>query len=67
MVAKVKHGFAFVLLGKAPGHAKTLGLSAESMRTLKAHAQEIWTDYIAEFPPNRLLADVPNASADNQA
>ena len=67
MVAKGRHDFAFTSLGKAQGHANTLDLSAEPMRTLKGKIQEIWTDYIAEFPPDVVPTDVPGARVDATA
>ena len=66
-VAKGRHDFAFTSLGKAQGHANSLDLSHESMRNLKAKIQEIWTDYIAEFPPDTVPTDVPGATVDTAA
>ena len=66
MVAKGRHDYAFTQLGKTQGHAETLDLAHESMRTVKNKIQEIWTDYIAEFPPDRVPTDVPGATLDMQ-
>ena len=66
LVAKGKHDWGFTQLGKTQGHASSLDLSAESMRTLKAKIQEIWTDYIAEFPPERVSQEMPSATLDTQ-
>ena len=52
MVATGKHDWGFTQLGKTQGHALSLDLSAESMRTLKGNIHDIWTDYIAELPPS---------------
>ena len=57
----------FTQLGKLQGHAGTLDLSAQPMRTLKDKIQDVWTAYISEFPPHRPPHGVPNASADRQA
>eukprot|EP00974_Lingulodinium_polyedra_P009859 946670-Lingulodinium_polyedra.AAC.1 len=67
MMAKGKHDYAFAQLGKAQGHANTLDLSTESMRTVKARIQEVWTDYIAEFPASAVPRDEPSATVGNQA
>ena len=67
MVAKGRHDFAFASLGKAQGHANSMDLSAEPMRTLKGKVQEIWTDYIAEFPPDAVPTNVPGAKVDAAA
>ena len=67
MLAKGKHDWAFAQLGKWQGHAGAFDLSAQPMRTLKEKVQEIWTDYIVEFPPDHLPTDVPSASVDTQA
>eukprot|EP00974_Lingulodinium_polyedra_P112801 10916881-Lingulodinium_polyedra.AAC.1 len=37
------------------------------MRTVKAKVQEIWTDYIAEFAPERASQKMPNATLDTHA
>ena len=59
VVAKGRHDFAFTSLGKAMGHASTLDL--------KAKIQEIWTDYIMEFPPDMVPTDVRGAMVDTKA
>ena len=67
MVAKGRHDWAFAQLGKTQGHASSLDLSSESMRTLKAKVQEIWTDYIAEFPPEQVSQELPGATLETNA
>ena len=62
MVAKGRYDWGFASLGQAQGHAKTLDLSHESMRTVKAKVQEIWTDYLVEFPPEEVPRDAPGAT-----
>eukprot|EP00975_Prorocentrum_lima_P057987 12163777-Prorocentrum_lima.AAC.1 len=37
------------------------------MRGLKAKIQEIWTDYIAEFPPEKVSQEMPSATLDIEA
>ena len=54
-------------LGKTQGHASSLDFSSESMRTLKAKVQEIWTDYIAEFPPKQASQELPGATLETHA
>ena len=65
-VAKGRHDWAFAQLGKFQGHAASLDLSCEPMRNLKSRIQQIWTDYINEFPPETVSADVPGATLDSQ-
>ena len=56
-------------LGKEQGGASNLDLSRECMRTVKAKIQEIWSDYVADFPqqpPEPVVAtQVPSAQVDN--
>ena len=37
------------------------------MRTLKAKVQEIWSDYIAEFPLEQVSREVPGATLETHA
>eukprot|EP00974_Lingulodinium_polyedra_P072542 7019445-Lingulodinium_polyedra.AAC.1 len=37
------------------------------MRALKAKIQEIWTDYIAGFPPEHVSQEMPSATLDIEA
>eukprot|EP00974_Lingulodinium_polyedra_P094643 9173568-Lingulodinium_polyedra.AAC.1 len=37
------------------------------MRGLKAKIQEIWTNYIAEFPPEKVSREMPSATLDIEA
>ena len=63
-VAKCKHDWAFSQLAKSQGHATSLDLSADSMRTLRAKVQEVWTDYLVEFPPEAAPKEIPSATLD---
>ena len=54
-------------MGKAQAHSSSLGLSSESMRTLKANVQELWSDYFAEFPLEQLSREVPGATLQRHA
>ena len=49
-LARGRHDFALAALGKEQGGASNLDLSRECMRTVKARIQEIWSDYVADFP-----------------
>lgn len=51
-VATGKHDWGFTSLAKLMGNATTLDLGAEPMRTLQSKVQEIWSDYVADFPEN---------------
>ena len=66
-VAKYKHDWAFSQLGRLQGHAASLDLSCEPMRNLKAKIQQIWTDYISEFPPETVSNEMPSATLDSQS
>ena len=37
------------------------------MRNLKAKVQDIWTDYIAEFPPEQVSQELPGATLETHA
>ena len=65
-VAKGRYDWAFTGLGKYQGHAMALDLSVDPMKTMKAKIQEVWTDYIAEFPPDKVPDEMPNATFNNQ-
>ena len=56
-------------LGKEQGGALNLDLSRECMRTVKAEIQEIWSDYVADFPQQpqepMVATQVPSAQVDN--
>ena len=56
----------FARLGKEQGHSWSFDRSSESMRTLKAKVQEIWSDYIAEFPLEQVAREVPGAMSESR-
>ena len=66
-MAKGRHDWAFSQLGRLQGHAASLDLSCEPMRNLKAQIQQIWTDYISEFPPETVSSEMPSATLDSQS
>eukprot|EP00974_Lingulodinium_polyedra_P050276 4834828-Lingulodinium_polyedra.AAC.1 len=50
-----------------PRAMPVLWISADSMRTVKANVQEIWTDHIAKFPPERASQEMPSTTLDTRA
>ena len=60
-------GFSHSWGGRLQGHAASLDLSCEPMRNLKAKIQQIWTDYISEFPPETVSSEMPSATLDSQS
>ena len=68
-LARGRHDFVLAALGKEQGGASNLDLSRECMRTVKARIQEIWSDYVADFPQQpqepMVATQVPSAQVDN--
>ena len=68
-LARGRHDFALAALGKEQGGASNLDLSRECMRTVKAKIQDIWSDYVADFPTQpqepMVATQVPSAHVDN--
>ena len=62
-MARGRHDFALAALGKEQGGAPNLDLSRACMRTVKAKIQEIWSDYVADFPtlPHEPMVGNPGA------
>ena len=64
--AKGIYDSAFTHQRKHWGHDAALYLAAEPMRTMKAKIQEVYTDYIAEFPHEKVPDNMPSATLNNQ-
>jgi len=64
-VSKGAHDWAFAQAAKTLGSASNLDLSLPPMKTLHGKVQEIWGDYMMEFPANpvqAVAADIPCAT-----